>query len=52
MYKIIRFRHHGSNRTIKRNLSLEEARRHCQDPKTSKKDKAGNVVWFDGYTEQ
>jgi hypothetical protein len=42
-YKIIRFRFNGSNRTIKKGLTLEEAQAHCQDPKTS------GEGWFDGY---
>jgi len=45
-YKIIRFRFNGSNRTIKKGLSLEQARAHCQDEKTS-----GNG-WFDGYESE
>jgi|TARA_R100000482_G_scaffold75033_1_gene28950 hypothetical protein len=45
-YKIIRFynRRNGiQRRTIKRGLTLEEARAHCNDPKTS------GDGWFDGY---
>ena len=44
MYKIIRFRFDGNNRTVKRGLTLEEAQEHCQDPETS------GDGWFDGYT--
>ena len=45
-YKIIRFYVTGRKRTIKRGLSLDEARAHCKDPKTRK-----DGVYFDGYTE-
>tara|TARA_B100001094_G_scaffold281457_1_gene292902 strand:+ start:290 stop:439 length:150 start_codon:yes stop_codon:yes gene_type:complete len=42
-YKIIRFRFEGTNRVIKRGLTLEQAQAHCQRPNTK-----GNG-WFDGY---
>jgi len=53
-YKIIRF-YRDSNRnprTIDRGLSLEQAQYHCNLEKTHKKDSNGNVLWFDGYTEE
>ena len=45
MYKIIRFYKKAGKgkRTIKKGLTLEEARRHCKDPKTLTND------YFDGY---
>lgn len=43
-YRIIRFRFKGRSRTIHNNVTLEEAQKHCSDPKTRK---AG--VWFDVY---
>ena len=46
MYKIIRFRFNGSNRTIKRGITLEEAQAHCQ-----REDTHGDG-WFDGYAEE
>ena len=46
MYKIIRFKMNGRNRTIKRGLTLEEAQAHCHNPKTS------GDGWFDGYAEE
>ena len=58
-YKIIRYYYRGSvRRTIRRDLSLEEAQAHCRDPETSSKtaqsakaraltDRRGQ--WFDGY---
>ncbi len=46
MYKIIRFRFNGSNRTIQRGLTLEEAQAHCQ-----REDTHGDG-WFDGYAEE
>ena len=45
-YKIIRFRFEGTNRIIRRGLTLQEAQSHCRDPKTS------GEGWFDGYTEE
>ena len=45
-YKIIRFRFEGSNRVIKRGLTLEEAQAHCQ-----REDTHGEG-WFDGYDEE
>ena len=69
-YKIIRFFKHDDNsisqRVIKRNLTLEEAQRHCQDPETSsstcseasiKREKTACKYksmreWFDGYTDR
>ena len=42
-YKIIRFRFNGSNRVIKKGLTLEEAQAHCQ-----REDTHGDG-WFDGY---
>jgi len=46
LYKIIRFYKDDNkkSRVIKTGLYLEEARAHCQDPKTEKKG-----VYFDGY---
>lgn len=52
MYKIIRTYRDGRNpRTIKKRLTLEEAQSHCRRPDTHKKNKDGNVIWFDGYEE-
>jgi hypothetical protein len=34
-------------RVMKQGLTLEQAQKHCQDPKTAK---AGQ--WFDGYERQ
>ena len=49
-YKIIRFYYPGinkKNRTIKTGLSLEQAQKHCCDPKTRKDN-----VYFDGYNKE
>jgi hypothetical protein len=44
-YKIVRFFYGDkSSRTIKGNLSLDEAQAHCNDPKTRKEG-----IYFDGY---
>ena len=48
-YKIIRFKFKGSNKIIKRGLSLSEAQSHCQREDTYKIKKNGDVIWFDGY---
>ena len=48
-YKIIRYYSPMSkkpNRIIKKHLTLEEAQRHCNDPKTS------TAEYFDGYTQE
>tara|TARA_R100000742_G_scaffold2167_1_gene404 strand:- start:271 stop:447 length:177 start_codon:yes stop_codon:yes gene_type:complete len=55
MYKIIRCRFNGKNRTIKRGLTLEEAQEHCRDPETSGStcsDMKKRGLWFDAYTEE
>ena len=43
-YKIVRFYYGNGSRTIRKGLTLEEAQRHCNDPKTRKEG-----VYFDGY---
>ena len=45
-YKIIRYQFYGENKTIKTDLTLEEAQEHCNDAETS------GIDWFDGYTKQ
>ncbi len=45
-YKIYRFYKSGHKKLVKVVSSLEIARLHCNDPRTTK---AG--VWFDGYTK-
>ena len=44
-YKIVRYFKEDDKpfKVMNRNLTLEEAKAHCQDPKTKGKD------WFDGY---
>lgn len=51
-YKIIRFRKNGNSKVIGKHYSLEQAQSHCQREDTQKLDKEGNVIWFDGYTEE
>lgn len=49
-YKIVRFFRTGKRQIKERGLSLEDAQEHCSDERTHKKDKHGDVIWFDGYT--
>lgn len=52
-FKIVRFnRKRGSQKVIDRGLTLDEAQRHCTREDTHKRDKDGNIVWFDGYTAE
>ena len=67
-YKIVRYYEDGRRpRTIKRGLTLEQARKHCEDPETSsmtaKNACNGNQEainrwhekqkhWFDGFTDK
>jgi hypothetical protein len=37
---------------MKRGLSLEIAKLHCNDPKTKKINKKGEIVWFEGFTKE
>jgi len=48
IYRIIRFRFNGSNRTIRNNVTLTEAQNHCGRDNTSSHS-TGNGAWFDGY---
>ena len=57
-YKIVRMYMRGSNRTIARGLSLEDAQAHCKNPETSYKTATSAAArrrtaqrgpWFDGY---
>jgi hypothetical protein len=45
-YKIVRFKFKGEKRVIKRGLTLEEARKHCNNGASS------GDGWFDGYTQE
>ncbi len=60
-YKIVRNYYGGGKRVIKRNLTLEEAQKHCSDPETSSRTATGAKAqritarvgkWFDGYTSE
>ena len=61
-YKIVRYyRDRDTKQTIKRGLTLEEARAHCSDPETSSRtcSRSYNVrltrkmgPWFDGFAEE
>lgn len=52
-YKIVRWtRDHGSA-VVKRGLTLEQARSHCQRNDTHDQIKLdGITAWFDGYEEE
>jgi hypothetical protein len=61
-YHIVRmYRDHpGKRRIIRRGLTLEEARAHCNDPETSSSTATSSAArkrtrdlgpWFDGYEE-
>jgi len=63
LYKIVRmyFRDDIKTKVIKKNLTLEEAQKHCSDSETSSSTCTlpKNVnhtkrfgAWFDGYTDQ
>lgn len=60
-YKIIRMYFEGGHRTIKRGLTLEQAKAHCSDPETSSSTcttAAGKArtrrmgPWFDGFDKE
>ena len=61
-YRIVRlFRDSGRNYTIARNLTLNEAQAHCQNPNSSSRtatDKTGKArtrkcgPWFDAYADK
>jgi len=51
-YKIVRFKRDSNNEVIKTGLTLNDAQAHCRREDTHKKDDDGNVIWFDGYTEE
>lgn len=48
-YQIVRFYYQEGKRrrVLRRGLTLAEAQRHCQDPKTRKEG-----VYFDGYERE
>ena len=59
-YKIVRFYFDGGRRTIKRGLTMKQARAHCHNPETSSSTATSaaarrvtrrNGRWFDGYAE-
>ncbi len=58
MYEIVRFFIDGTQRVIKKGLTLEEAQEHCSDPETSsatcessyrKRYTKKHGGWFDGF---
>lgn len=53
-YKIVRFRKNnsGARRVMRRGLTLEEAKAHCSREDTQKRNRNGEVVWFDGFAKE
>lgn len=57
-YKIIRFYFSGSNKVIKRGLTFEDAKDHCNDIETSSNTCSIETkikypgIWFDGYEKE
>ena len=60
-YKVIRKFMNHSSKTLRKNLTLEEAQEHCDDPETSSRtcnNSAGkrrtrdHGPWFDCYDQQ
>jgi len=68
LYKIVRqYENDRKPRVMRKNLTIEQAREHCEDPETSSKTAKracngdevriekwhkANKHWFDGFTEQ
>lgn len=50
-YTIIRFHSDGRKQLIQSGVSLEDAKNHCNDPKT-RKDENGVLIYFDGYVKE
>jgi hypothetical protein len=48
IYRIIRIRFSGNNRTIRNNVTLTEAQAHCSRKDTSS-HATGPGAWFDAY---
>ena len=60
-YKIVRNYFYGTPRTIKRGLTLNDAKAHCSDPETSSNTCTSSVgksrtkrlgKWFDGFEKE
>ena len=51
-YKILRFSPDCRPKVIATGLCFEEAQEHCSKEYTHKKDRDGNILWFDGYTKE
>jgi hypothetical protein len=50
-YKISRvFFDDKKARVIKRGLSLVDAKAHCQDKSTERRNKKGELLWFECFT--
>ena len=51
-YKIIRFHRYKDNEVVKTGLTLRQAQKWCTSESTHSFDSKGDVIWFDGYTEE
>lgn len=53
-YRIVRFTEGRNPVTIRRGLTLEQARDHCRDPKSASPPSMdrSRPAWFDGYEEE
>jgi len=51
-YKIVRFHRYEENKVVKTGLTLRQAQAHCTREDTHSYDSKGDVLWFDGYTEE
>jgi len=52
LYTIKRFYPHRKPSIIATGQTLEDAQKHCNSPDTHKRNKSGQIIWFDGYEKQ
>ena len=49
---ILRYTWQAETKVVERGLTLKQAQAHCNREDTQEKNSNGEVVWFDGYTEE